>query len=157
MNPLLPKTILVGTDFSEHADRALDLAIAIAQAANAKVVVLYACPLPVVGLPEGALVATQDIVLEMQAEARRRLDDLLKRRQGSLVLLTSRVEAGDPREVLVTVADEIHADLIVLGTHGRRGFRRALLGSVAESVVRTAACPVLVARAPSSAGAERAA
>ena len=56
------------------------------------------------------------------------------------------VACGDPRDLVVKVAAEKKAGLIVVGTHGRRGLRRALLGSVAESVVRDAACPVLVVR-----------
>jgi nucleotide-binding universal stress UspA family protein len=50
------------------------------------------------------------------------------------------------RDVIVDVARELGADLIVMGTHGRRGVRRALIGSIAESVVRTASCPVLTIR-----------
>jgi nucleotide-binding universal stress UspA family protein len=57
-----------------------------------------------------------------------------------------RVEVGDAREVIDNVAEKIGADLIAMGTHGRRGVKRMLLGSVAESVVRSAPCPVLTIR-----------
>jgi nucleotide-binding universal stress UspA family protein len=56
------------------------------------------------------------------------------------------LRTGDARDVIVDVAKEIGADLIVMGTHGRRGVRRALLGSIAEGVLRTAHCPVLTIR-----------
>lgn len=56
------------------------------------------------------------------------------------------VRSGDARDVIDAVAAEIGADLIVMGTHGRRGLSRVFLGSVAETVVRTAPCSVLVAR-----------
>ena len=56
------------------------------------------------------------------------------------------VESGDPREVIVEKAKELNAELIVMGTHGRRGLSRALMGSVAETVTRTAHCSVLVVR-----------
>jgi hypothetical protein len=54
---------------------------------------------------------------------------------------------GEPAQEIVSLAAALDADLIVVGTHGRRGIRRAVLGSVAERVVRTAGCPVFVARA----------
>jgi nucleotide-binding universal stress UspA family protein len=56
--------------------------------------------------------------------------------------------SGDPRDVIVQKASDWNADLIVLGSHGRTGLQRWLLGSVAESVVRHAPCSVQVARAP---------
>lgn len=56
------------------------------------------------------------------------------------------VKTGAPHEVIVAAADELGADLIVLGTHGRGGINRALLGSVADRVVRLAACPVVTVR-----------
>jgi len=58
------------------------------------------------------------------------------------------MRTGDARDVIVNTAVEVGADLIVMGTHGRRGLRRALLGSVAESVLRHAPCPVLLMRSP---------
>jgi nucleotide-binding universal stress UspA family protein len=67
------------------------------------------------------------------------------------VELRGLLKCGDPREVIEHSIAETHADLIVLGTHGRRGLSRVLLGSVAEYVVRTASRPVLTIRtAPSS-------
>jgi nucleotide-binding universal stress UspA family protein len=59
------------------------------------------------------------------------------------------VQRGGPAETIAKVASEWGADLIVIGSHGRTGVRRVLLGSVAEGVVRSAPCPVLIARAPS--------
>ncbi len=56
------------------------------------------------------------------------------------------VKSGDPREVIVDAAKDLKAEVIVMGTHGRRGLSRAIIGSVAESVVRTAPCSVLVVR-----------
>jgi nucleotide-binding universal stress UspA family protein len=54
-----------------------------------------------------------------------------------------RLLSGDPAEEIVKFANEAHCDLIVMGTHGRTGFRRLLMGSVAEAVVRTANCAVM--------------
>ena len=58
------------------------------------------------------------------------------------------VRSGTPREVILEAAEELGCDVIVLGTHGRTGRQRMLAGSVAESVVRAAACPVVTVRAP---------
>jgi nucleotide-binding universal stress UspA family protein len=59
-----------------------------------------------------------------------------------------RLLTGDPAAAIVRVADEEHADMIVMGTHGRTGFLRMIMGSVAEVVVRKAACPVLTIKQP---------
>ena len=53
---------------------------------------------------------------------------------------------GDARDAILQVADEIHADMIVMGTHGRRGISHLVLGSVAEEIVRRATCPVVTVR-----------
>ena len=63
------------------------------------------------------------------------------------VAIEAVLKSGDPRDVVVETAKELGCDLIVIGTHGRRGIARALLGSVAESVLRTAPVPVLAIRA----------
>jgi nucleotide-binding universal stress UspA family protein len=142
----LPKTILVPTDFGDPAEGALDHAVALAQVTGAKIILLYVCPLPVVGFPEGAVVPTGDLTAQMVTEARRALDDLMARRKNSGVAILPRVEIGDPRETIQSMAQELGADLIVMGTHGRRGIPRALIGSVTEWVVRTATRPVLTIR-----------
>jgi nucleotide-binding universal stress UspA family protein len=59
-----------------------------------------------------------------------------------------RLVMGDPAEAIVHLAEQVKADLIVLGTHGRSGFKRLLMGSVAEAVVRRARCPVLTVKHP---------
>ncbi len=79
-------------------------------------------------------------------QAQKALDARIARYRDHVTLGPTRVEIGDPRDRIEGVAEQIRADLIVMGTHGRRGVRRVLLGSVAESVVRTAPCPVLTLR-----------
>jgi hypothetical protein len=64
------------------------------------------------------------------------------------VWVERRVEEGDAVEAILRVAQEVRADLLVMGTHGRTGLGRLLMGSVAEQVVRKAACPVLTVKAP---------
>jgi nucleotide-binding universal stress UspA family protein len=143
----LPTNILVPTDFSETANRALDYAVALAAKLDARIHVLHVIEIPVLGVPElgVALASTtiDSVVREGQAELDRAVEE--RRNQanfGEVVLRT-----GDTRDTIRHVAEEVHADLIVMGTHGRRGVSRALLGSIAEMIVRTAPCPVLTVRA----------
>jgi nucleotide-binding universal stress UspA family protein len=79
-------------------------------------------------------------------EAQAALEERAARVRDRVTVAPVRLEVGDARDVIDRSAEQIGADLIVMGTHGRRGIRRALLGSVAESVVRTAPCPVLTMR-----------
>ena len=80
------------------------------------------------------------------ANAQVALDALVARYSDRVSMAPVRIEIGDARDVIDRVAELIGADLIVMGTHGRRGVRRMLLGSIAESVVRSAPCPVLTVR-----------
>ncbi len=146
-----PKVILVPTDFSEPADAALDYAIALADEIGAQITVLHAYEIPILGFPDGALVATADFVGRIVAGSQAALDAIVAKRKNRGVVLKSLLKSGEPRETIHAVATDLCADLIVMGTHGRRGLSRALLGSVAEYVVRTASLPVLTIRGTSKA------
>jgi nucleotide-binding universal stress UspA family protein len=139
----LPKRILVATDFSETADAALDYAVALAKELHASVVVLHAYDLPVYGFPSGALVASAEMASRIMTGAQEALDAACKARANSGVDLSQVVRQGVAWEEVHRVAEETNADLIVIGTHGRKGLSRALLGSVAEKIIRTATRPVL--------------
>ncbi|MCL2447797.1 MAG: universal stress protein [Polyangiaceae bacterium] len=140
------KRILVPTDFTETSDRALDWAIAMAARLGASVTVMHAYEFPVIGFPDGAIMATPEIVSRIGEASRAALDATLEKRQGSEVLIDGLMREGVAWDVINSVADEIDADFIVIGTHGRRGLTRALLGSVAENVIRTAHRPVITIR-----------
>jgi nucleotide-binding universal stress UspA family protein len=75
------------------------------------------------------------------------LEDVRKKASHVYPNVEAKMVTGEPWEKIIETAREIGADLIVMGTHGRRGVSRALIGSVAEKVVRLATIPVLVARA----------
>lgn len=139
----LPKTILVPTDFSPPSEAALDRAVSYARAFGAEIILMHAYEIPVVGFPEGALVATAELVTELDAGARESLAREAASRAGSHVIIRTIVKQGDPATVIAETADEVGAGLICIGTHGRTGLSRMLLGSVAEKVVRTATVPVL--------------
>ena len=146
----LPKTILVATDFSQPADEALDYAISLADKIGASITVLHAYDVPSMGVPTGALLTSTDVAGQLRTSAQAALEAAVAKRKKGGVQMATLLKMGDARESIPAVAHDIAADLIVMGTHGRRGIARALLGSVAETVVRTASCPVLTIRAVTS-------
>lgn len=139
----LPKIILVPTDFGEPSEAALDCALEYAKVFGSAVVVMHAFEVPVMGFPDGAMIATADLTVRLLEGARTGLERQVKSRAGAGVNLRTIVKEGDPYRMINETADEIGADLIAMGTHGRRGLSRALIGSVVEKVVRTAHVPVL--------------
>lgn len=142
----LPRTILVPTDFSEYADHALAYAVDLAARLDATICLVHALTISVGSIPE--LDVTYDVTMieTSRKQAQAALDARVAQYRNTVSLAPARIEVGDTREVIDLVAASIGADLIVMGTHGRRGVRRMLLGSVAESVVRSAPCPVLTVR-----------
>ncbi|MGO8998303.1 MAG: universal stress protein [Polyangiaceae bacterium] len=140
--------ILVPVDFTETSDKAFDFAIQLAEKFGASVTAMHAFEIPVVGFPDGSLVATADIASRIQEAARQGLDGAVKARQGRGVKIDSLLREGSAHEEVRAVAEQIHADMIVIGTHGRKGLARALLGSVAENVIRTVKIPVLTIHGP---------
>ena len=152
----LPKTILVPTDFGEASEAALDYAIELAKALGGQIVVMHAYEIPIIGFPDGALVATADLTSRILDGARAGLDRQVSRREGSGVTLRSLIKQADAYRAVNEAVEELGCDLVVMGTHGRKGIPRMLIGSVAERVVRTATVPVLTVHAPGGARTEEA-
>jgi nucleotide-binding universal stress UspA family protein len=140
--------ILVAVDFTETSDRAFDFALQLAEKFGASVIAMHAFEIPVIGFPDGALVATADIASRIQEAAKQGLEAAVKSRQGRGAKIESVLREGNAHEEVRAVAEEMGADLIVIGTHGRKGLARALLGSVAENVIRTVKIPVLTIHGP---------
>lgn len=143
------RTILVPTDFSEGAACALRWAQALARAFAAKIVVLHVLELPVAWTPLGGLGSiptpiSAEAVEQLTNEAQTILDTVA---QGAPEVTQRVVRDGHPREVILAVAQEVGADAVVMGTHGRRGVSQLFIGSVAEHVVRHSPVPVLTVRA----------
>jgi nucleotide-binding universal stress UspA family protein len=137
------KQILCPVDFSETSTRALAHATALARWYGARLTALHVVstfdPMPIHGdFGEPVSFITPMSRDEVLADMRRTLN-----LDAASPPVTPIAEAGDPRSVIVDQAVTVQADLIVLGTRGRRGLSRLLLGSVAEAVVRDAPCPVL--------------
>ena len=137
------KQILCPVDLSESSVRSLAHAAALARWYDARLTVLHVVPtfdpVPVRGGLDEPLRIVNPVSREQVLEEMRR----------SLVLAAVSpharlvAEAGDPQKMIADQAISNRADLIVMGTHGRRGFKRLLMGSVAEAVLREAPCPVL--------------
>lgn len=140
-----PRNILVPIDFSESSEHAATAACSLAAKTGATVHLLHAYVIPVesVGL---ALTVSQQYVEQFVKESKAQLLELAAKLCPGATLGPVLVESGDPRDVVTHIAKELKAELIVMGTHGRRGLSRALIGSVAEGVVRNAHCSVLVVR-----------
>ncbi len=144
----MSQNILVPLDFSAASEKALDLAIELAEKLDGHLVLMHAFEIPVVGFPDGAYVATAEITSRILNAAQQALDDAVTKHESARVPMTTRLCQADPRDAIVALAKDLPADLIVMGTHGRRGLARAFIGSVAESVVRIATVPVLTVRGP---------
>jgi len=139
------KTILVPLDRSSLAEQALGTAAAIAQASHGKMSLVLAHPMaPFDGGMAGSWSDAKD---PEDALYLRRVADEIAR--GASISVDSTVATGAPAEAICRRARDIGADLIVMTSHGRTGFSRAWLGSVADAVVRHARVPVLMLRAAS--------
>ncbi len=143
---MLPKTILVPTDLSEGAEEALDYALGLAAALGAQVHLLNVVGIPSLGVPELGIAMAATTIDTIVVENQKAIDDLAARKRATAPIGQAILRTGDAKDTILQVAKELGVDLIVMGTHGRRGIRRALLGSIAELVVRTAECPVLTVR-----------
>lgn len=141
----LPRMILVPTDFSEHAEHALEYAVALANKLDAKIHMLNVIGVPALGVPELGVAVTSTMIDKIVEQNQAAIDRIAER-HGKDASITTELATGDARDAIIATAKRIGADLIVMGTHGRRGLSRALLGSVAETVVRTSPCAVLTLR-----------
>jgi nucleotide-binding universal stress UspA family protein len=138
MLPVL--TILFPTDFSENAQQAFPLACSLARDCGARIVVLYVVP-PPLGHDQVLIRTKPEEYYEGAWQAIREV-----RAPDENVRLEYRLADGHAAPEILNVADEIQTGLIVIGTHGRSGLGRLLLGSVTEQVLRGAACPVLACK-----------
>lgn len=137
------KKILVPVDFSTGSEAALELASSLARDSGAKLLITYVqvSPLPVGG---GELMYIEPTT--PTEELRARLAKVLPK--DPKIPIEHCLLHGDPADCIVKLAEDEKVDFIVMGTHGRRGLTRILMGSVAELVVRWAKCPVVTVKSP---------
>jgi len=141
--------ILVPTDFSDSADHALAYAVTLAEQVGATVHLIHVFDDP------DTVALYSEVYVPMPPETRAALLTDIRRQlatrtatAGHEKVTTEVLTGAPPAQAIVDAAKQHGCDLIVTGTHGRHGMAHLLLGSVAERVVRTAACPVLVVRRP---------
>jgi nucleotide-binding universal stress UspA family protein len=146
------KTILHPTDFSEHSELALRLAAALARDHRCRLVILHVVPsaAPIVGAGDIAQLDRgeryQRELKVYQEEMKARLRQLKVPDKG--IQVEYLFKEGDVAKLILRAAEEVSCDLIVMGTLGKSGFLRAVVGSVAEEIGRKAPCPVVTARLP---------
>ena len=139
--------ILVPTDFSADADAAVVYALRLASAFGASVGLLHVVENPIAAGVWSSEVYTAEIA-GLQINLVRDAEERLRKYAAEMgAAVTSEVRTGPAARVILEFAKEHGVDLIVMGTHGRTGLAHALMGSVAERVVRLARCPVLTLRA----------
>ena len=132
--------ILVAVDGSDHSDAAVNQAISLGGICNSEIFVISVVDL----YPEQMAVAPT-LVEEMSKEVREHLDKAKEKVDKANIPCETIVRmGGKPYEFIVKEAEDRDIDLIVMGTHGRTGLTRVLMGSVAQSVIGHAPCPVLV-------------
>lgn len=145
---LLPfRKILAPTDFSEPSYIALDAAVELADHFDAELHLLHVVPpLHVVPVPVNVEIPLYE--MELREAAERSMREVVEQRVPTRLRTFSSVVWGEPAEEILAYQQEKEVDLIVIATHGRRGWQRFVFGSVTEKVVRLASCPVLTIRAP---------
>jgi nucleotide-binding universal stress UspA family protein len=137
-------SIVCAIDFSEPSDRALTHALAFGKRLGAKVVAVHAWQLPVYAVPDGVAVFGPEVVAEITEGLQKQLAKTLESHRTEGVTLEGKLVAGAPVEAVLEVAKDVGAEYIVIGTHGRTGVARFVIGSVAERLVRLSNVPVLV-------------
>ena len=136
--------ILCPVDFSDWSRAALHSAVALAGATNAEIIGLFVAPcvLPVASQEETSPCAEEADAAMMSAMAED-LEEFLRPAEEAGLTVRVRVKRGDCVQQILEEARDARADIIVMGTHGRSGFQRWVLGSVTDGVLRKAPCPVL--------------
>jgi nucleotide-binding universal stress UspA family protein len=136
------ETILVPTDGSSEADDALEHALELAELCDADVHVLFVADTA----QDSVTVVGTDVIDALKREGASVVEAVETRGDSLGIDVEGEILQGDPAKTIVDYARETDVDLIVMGTHGRRGLSRVLLGSVTEAVMRTAPVPVLTVR-----------
>lgn len=139
--------ILCPVDFSSQTDLVLGYTAELARNSGAAITLIYVQPLHYAygyGVYDMAL----NMMEETKAEALKMLDERKHQLEQDLegVKIDTKIEMGDAAEVILETEKALNPDLIVMGSHGRKGISRLLMGSVAEVVFRHATCPVLLVK-----------
>ena len=141
--------ILIAVEDSPYSDLAIKYGLMLAKKMGSKIAMVHADEIPV-GTPYSAdpmMSETPLMIPEMmniQEEASKNLFKRISEEYGDAIKFTKFIRVGRAQDEILAAAEEFHADLIILGTHGRTGLDHFISGSVSESVARKAKCPVLI-------------
>lgn len=155
-----PYTLVVGVDFSSTGELALQRAFELAsRTPDAEPHIVYVAaaygPMLRLELPDDTkTVSIEEASDHLRDYVAAQLDKFQTGRRAAFERAVTHIRVGAPADEVAQLAADLDADLIMVGTHGRRGVRRLLLGSVAEGVMRLAHCPVLIVRPKDHYGAE---
>ncbi|MFI5308436.1 MAG: universal stress protein [Polyangiales bacterium] len=140
------KKILAPTDFSELSLKALDEAVDLGKLLGAEVHVLHVCPLLMYALAPDVVPDDPEFERRLKERLAARLEETAQRLRARGANVHTLLVDGNPGREIAEVAAERGFDMVVMGTHGRTGFSRFTLGSVAERTVRGSRVPVLTLR-----------
>jgi len=140
--------ILLAIDGSRFSEAATEAVLAQYRGPQTEVQVLCVVPVPTLSAPPQMAASYAPELQEEVNQAKELVDRAVDKLHGAGLKAAGQVIKGDVRDVTIEFAKEAGTDLIVLGSHGRRGVGRLLMGSVAEAVVRYAPCSVQVVRIP---------
>lgn len=142
------KKILVPIDFSAHSDRAVEAAVELARAFDSELHLIHAYSMPVAMVGPYDYQIPANILGDLRDSAARRVDQEAKKLTDAGVKVNALIAEGVATQVIIDAAEQVDADLIVMGTRGLTGLKHAVLGSVTERTIRHAPCPVLTINDP---------
>jgi nucleotide-binding universal stress UspA family protein len=141
------KKILVPVDFSDHSTAAQETAVEIAKTFSAKIWLLHCYQLHPGGVSPYGIAVPASYHDDVREAVLQQLRERQEKIEAAGVAAEASASPGGPPQVIIEMAKDIGADLIVMGTRGHTGIKHVMLGSVAERTVRLAACPVLTVKA----------
>lgn len=145
---MFPTKLLLATDGSEESELALQAATSLAASTGSELHVVHVLPRDV-GIPYPAEVLQRETLDQSKQHARAFLDRQADQIAAEgITVMGSYLRLGQPANEIVELSEELGVDLIVVGSKGLGGIRRALMGSVSDAVARYARCPVMVVRDP---------
>ena len=145
MSEQLYKKILLPTDGSKYSDKSEKHALAIAASNNAEIIALSVIENSfLIGLPDSETISEVNRLLKEENEKNLKKVERLRDEEGLDVKITTKVKEGSPARVILETIEEEDIDLVVIGSAGKTGIDKFLMGSVAEKVVKSAKCCVLV-------------
>ncbi len=145
MSEQLYKRILLPTDGSKYSDKSEKHALALAAANNAEIIALSVVENSFsLNLPDSDTISEVNQLLKSETEKNLNKVERLRDEEGLDVKITKKVAEGSPARVILETIESEDIDLVVIGSSGKTGFDKFLMGSVAEKVVKSAKCSVLV-------------